>query len=326
MQQVRCGKFTHILVWKIDRISCNLLDFATMYSELKNLGVIFVSKNEQFDTSSAMGEAMLKIILIFAELERNMTSERVTAAMLSRAANGQWNGGRIPMGYDYDPETKTFTVNESEAAAVRLIFDKYEQERSLVLLARYLNSYGYRTRTGCTFSPSTILIILYTMLASGTVEKAPFDSSAKVKKKPVVSDIELENLNTEKTRIERAVERLQNLYLYSDDSISQKDYIMQREKLMSQLADINEQIGIVMSRADQKDVSDAEFVQATSQFILTQKLEGQSYIYYKRLATTVSREVLRSFVMSIIENITIYNGKVQAIVFKNGLAHTFIAE
>ena len=115
MQQVRLGMFTHILVWKIDRISRNLLDFATMYSELKQLGVVFVSKNEQFDTSSAMGEAMLKIILIFAELERNMTSERVTAAMLSRAANGQWNGGRVPLGYDYDPETKTFTINESEA-------------------------------------------------------------------------------------------------------------------------------------------------------------------------------------------------------------------
>lgn len=503
MQQVRAGKFTHILVWKIDRISRNLLDFATMYSELKELGVVFVSKNEQFDTGSAMGEAMLKIILVFAELERNMTSERVTAAMLSRAANGQWNGGRVPLGYDYDPETKTFTVNESEAAVVKLMFDKYEQERSLVALARYLNGHGYRTRTGCTFSPSTILIILrnvfycgdyrynvlkdgdrqkrkkesewitvpdhhpaiidrkqqnlvmdilaenrrlecerrgmysknknvhvfgglvfcgncgntmtstvrpadadgirwsvyvcptkrrsdmlcdgratsevvlgefvfnyilnmlnvqrnfdkigsieemermlltgstfkdikgieqsglddlYNMLASGLTEKAPFDSSIEVKKKPVVSDIELENLNTEKTKIERAVERLQSLYLYSDDSISQKDYIMQREKLMSQLEDINDQIGIVMANADQKDVSDAEFVQAASQFILTQKLEGRNYIYYKRLATTVSREVLRSFVMSIIENITMYDGKVQTIVFKNGLAHTFIME
>ena len=501
MQQVRLGMFTHILVWKIDRISRNLLDFATMYSELKQLGVVFVSKNEQFDTSSAMGEAMLKIILIFAELERNMTSERVTAAMLSRAANGQWNGGRVPLGYDYDPETKTFTINESEAAVVKIIHDKYEQERSLVSLARYLNGHGYRTRTGCTYSPSTLLIILrnifycgdyrynvlkdgdrqkrkkesewitvkdhhpaiisreqkeeiarilkenrrlecerrgiyskkknvhvfgglvicgncghamtstirpadqdgirwsvygcptkrrseylckgratsevvlgefvfnyilnmlnvqknfdsinsvedmekmllsgstfrdvdgieraglddlYNMLASGLTEKAPFDSSVEVRKKPVVSDIELENLNTEKTKIERAAERLQNLYLYSDDSISQKDYIIQREKLMSQLAEVNEQIGMVMSNADEKDVSDEEFVHAASKFILTQKLEGRTYIYYKRLATTVSREVLRSFVMSIIENITIYDGRVQTIVFKNGLSHTFI--
>lgn len=60
MSQMRAGAFTHLLVWKIDRISRNLLDFATMYNELKALGVTFVSKNEQFDTSTAMGEAMLK--------------------------------------------------------------------------------------------------------------------------------------------------------------------------------------------------------------------------------------------------------------------------
>ena len=96
MARIRSGEFSHVLVWKIDRVSRNLLDFASMYAELQNLGVIFISKNEQFDTSTAIGEAMLKIILVFAELERNMTSERVTAVMLSRANNGKWNGGRGP--------------------------------------------------------------------------------------------------------------------------------------------------------------------------------------------------------------------------------------
>lgn len=96
MDRIRTGEFTHLIVWKIDRISRNLLDFASMYEELKKLGVTFVSKNEQFDTSNAIGEAMLKIILVFAELERQMTSERVTAVMLSRANNGQWNGGKVP--------------------------------------------------------------------------------------------------------------------------------------------------------------------------------------------------------------------------------------
>lgn len=82
MRRIRTGEFTHLLCWKIDRISRNLLDFAAMYQELKDLNVTFVSKNEQFDTSTAIGEAMLKIILVFAELERNMTSERVTASNL----------------------------------------------------------------------------------------------------------------------------------------------------------------------------------------------------------------------------------------------------
>ena len=115
MSQLRTGTYTHLLVWKIDRISRNLLDFAEMYQELKDLGVTFVSKNEQFDTSTAMGEAMLKIILVFAELERNMTSERVAATMISRASNGQWNGGRIPYGYDYDPEEQTLALDDAFA-------------------------------------------------------------------------------------------------------------------------------------------------------------------------------------------------------------------
>ena len=132
MSQIRAKAFTHLLVWKIDRISRNLLDFASMYSELKDLGVVFVSKNEQFDTSTAMGEAMLKIILVFAELERNMTSERVTAAMISRASSGQWNGGRIPFGYDYNFNTGEFSFNPDEMESVKMIHDLYEEYRSLV--------------------------------------------------------------------------------------------------------------------------------------------------------------------------------------------------
>ncbi|WP_322020235.1 recombinase family protein [Clostridium butyricum] len=68
--RIKEGEFSHLLVWKIDRISRNLLDFCSMYDELKKYNCTFISKNEQFDTSSAMGEAMLKIILVFAELEK----------------------------------------------------------------------------------------------------------------------------------------------------------------------------------------------------------------------------------------------------------------
>ena len=125
MKRVRDGEFTHILVWKIDRISRNLLDFANMYQELKTLGVTFVSKNEQFQTNTAMGEAMLKIILVFAELERNMTSERVTATMIDRASKGIWNGGRIPYGYNYDYEKKEWKAVDSIGieSSVKSAFD-----------------------------------------------------------------------------------------------------------------------------------------------------------------------------------------------------------
>ena len=160
MRRIRAGEFTHLLCWKIDRISRNLLDFASMYQELKDLGVTFVSKNEQFDTSTAIGEAMLKIILVFAELERNMTSERVTATMLSRAQNGLWNGGRVPYGYDYDKDSKTFSINQEEAFLVHKMYDLYSEHHSLVLVSRALNEDGYASRAGNDWSPVSIFIIL----------------------------------------------------------------------------------------------------------------------------------------------------------------------
>ncbi len=156
MSRVRAGEFTHILVWKIDRISRNLLDFAAMYQELKDLGVTFVSKNEQFDTSTAIGEAMLKIILVFAELERNMTSERVSAVMLSRATDGKWNGGKVPFGYDYDRELKEFTINPEQAKVVKLMYDLYDELRSLLAVSKELNARGYRSRKGIAWSPVTV--------------------------------------------------------------------------------------------------------------------------------------------------------------------------
>lgn len=168
MTRLRSGEFSHLLVWKIDRVSRNLLDFAAMYKELKQIGVTFVSKNEQFDTSTAIGEAMLKIILVFAELERNMTSERVGAVMKTRAKEGRWNGGTIPYGYDWDKKTKTISVNEKESRILRLMFDLFNEKQNLKAVANILNDKGYRSRRGNKWSPVTIHEILKNVWYTGT--------------------------------------------------------------------------------------------------------------------------------------------------------------
>lgn len=159
MSRIRAGEFSHVLVWKIDRISRNLLDFASMYAELQELGVTFISKNEQFDTSTAIGEAMLKIILVFAELERKMTSERVSAVMLSRANNGQWNGGRVPYGYVH-AKGEPFQLSQSEAPIVKRIFDLYESCRSCAHIADVFNKEGLVTKSGNMWSTFGIHKIL----------------------------------------------------------------------------------------------------------------------------------------------------------------------
>lgn len=177
MARLRTGEFSHLVVWKIDRISRNLLDFAEMYAEIKKLGITFVSKNEQFDTSNAMGEAMLKIILVFAELERNMTSERVTAVMLARASNGQWNGGKVPYGYDYDKETGTFSINEAEASVINMIYDTYERVQSLLAVARTLNEKGILPRSGTPWNPTTISTMLKNPFYTGVYRYNYHDES-----------------------------------------------------------------------------------------------------------------------------------------------------
>lgn len=183
MARIRAGEFSHLIVWKVDRISRNLLDFSSMYQELKNYRVTFISMNEQFDTSTAIGEAMLKIILVFAELERNMTSERVTSIMLDRAEQGLWNGARMPVGFQWNSETKFPEPDPKEAKIVRLIYDKYEEWTSCTKIARYLNTNNIKGKRGGQWTSKLIRDIIrnpfyigtyrYNMRESGRGRKKP---------------------------------------------------------------------------------------------------------------------------------------------------------
>ena len=193
LERTRKGEFSHILVWKIDRISRNLLDFASMYSELKDLGVTFVSKNEQFDTSTAVGEAMLKIILVFAELERQMTSERVTAVMLSRANNGQWNGGKIPFGYNYDKTTQTFTVNPKESPIIESIYHLYLQSSSIIYVCKSLNAQGIPTRNSNKWAAPTLHRILTNPFYYGAMRYNTYNEKSGYKKNPLEDVIVIED-------------------------------------------------------------------------------------------------------------------------------------
>lgn len=168
MNRVKKGEFTHLLVWKIDRISRNLLDFCAMYDEIKGYGVTFVSKNEQFDTSSAMGEAMLKIILVFAELERKLTAERVYGIMLSRAEKGLWNGANVPLGYKYDKIKKFPVPDAEESKTITLIFNKYLDEKSAIHVMKYLNDENIPTKRGGRWTSKTVTDIIRNPFYKGT--------------------------------------------------------------------------------------------------------------------------------------------------------------
>lgn len=164
---VRAGLIENVVVYKIDRISRNLVDFSLMYDEFKKYHVTFISLNEQFDTSTAIGEAILKIILVFAELERKMTSERVTDVMVGRAEAGLWNGSRVPYGWTWDAATKRPVQYEAEAAVVRKMFELYLQTGSTSKVRDYLNDHNIATKRGGWWTTKTVADILRNPLNCG---------------------------------------------------------------------------------------------------------------------------------------------------------------
>src|SRR6185436_2589283 len=100
LEDVKAKRINAVIVKKLDRLSRSLLDFEDFMLTAQNHGVEFISIKENFDTTGAMGKAMLRVALVFAQLEREQTSERVKDVLAFRAENGQHNGGKPAYGYD----------------------------------------------------------------------------------------------------------------------------------------------------------------------------------------------------------------------------------
>lgn len=150
MADVSRGKIKKIVVYRLDRFSRSIADFGRLWETLRRHGVEFVSVNETFDTSTPMGRAMLNIIMVFAQLERETTAERVRDNYYQRARLGSWPGGPAPYGFTLGklPDSQgrlspTLLPDEKKAAVVERIFRSYAREgASLGSVARELNQDG----------------------------------------------------------------------------------------------------------------------------------------------------------------------------------------
>ena len=148
VQDIERGKINAVLCTRIDRVSRSVIDFLHFHEFLKENEAIFISLNENFDTSTSMGRCFLTIILAIAELERDRTSERTKEKMLWRAEKGLRNGGQHLLGYDIDPDNKgVLKPNKAERELVFLIFRTYVKEQSFRAVARIINEKGYRTKS-----------------------------------------------------------------------------------------------------------------------------------------------------------------------------------
>lgn len=137
MKQLCDDKIDIIVIYKIDRLTRSLTDFARLAETFDKHKVSFVSVTQQFNTTTSMGRLMLNVLLSFAQFEREITGERIRDKIAASKAKGMWMGGVIPMGYD--ARDRRLFVNEKEAATVRRVFKLYLEVGSVPALLERLN-------------------------------------------------------------------------------------------------------------------------------------------------------------------------------------------
>jgi site-specific DNA recombinase len=144
LADIRDRKVDVVVVYKVDRLTRSLSDFAKIVEIFDSQGVSFVSVTQQFNTTSSMGRLTLNVLLSFAQFEREVTGERIRDKVAASRRKGMWMGGSIPFGYDL--KDKTYVINEPEARVVREMFKLYLQLKCVRSLQKELARRSYRTR------------------------------------------------------------------------------------------------------------------------------------------------------------------------------------
>ena len=171
MEDVEKGLIRKIVVYRLDRFSRSIADFGRLWEVLQQHGVEFVSINETFDTTTPMGRAMLNIIMVFAQLERETTAERVRDNYYQRAKLGAWPGGPAPFGFSIGrlpgPDGKRapgLVPNDKTAVVERIFRDYARTEATLGSVARDLNADGVPAPKRATWDNVALSRILHSPL------------------------------------------------------------------------------------------------------------------------------------------------------------------
>ena len=167
LEDIKQGKISRVIVYKLDRISRSILDFANMMEVFAEHNVEFVSSTERFDTSTPIGRAMLNICIVFAQLERETIQKRVADAYYSRSKRGFYMGGRIPYGFkkvktEIDGiKTSKYVPIPDEAEQIRLMYSLYaDEDNSLGDIIAYFNKNGIKHLRGGMWSAGRISELL----------------------------------------------------------------------------------------------------------------------------------------------------------------------
>ncbi|MFN4204811.1 MAG: recombinase family protein [Agrobacterium albertimagni] len=158
MANIEAGRVDVVVVYKIDRLSRALMDFARLVEVFDRCGVTFVSVTQSFNTTTSMGRLTLNVLLSFAQFEREVIGERIRDKVAASRRRGMWMGGFVPMGYRV--ENRKLVVHEPEAAVIRRIFERFLKVGSATLLARQLRAENVRSHRGRVVDKGSLYRIL----------------------------------------------------------------------------------------------------------------------------------------------------------------------
>jgi site-specific DNA recombinase len=177
LRDIAAGKIDIVVVYKVDRLTRSLADFAKIVEQFDARGVSFVSVTQAFNTTSSMGRLTLNVLLSFAQFEREVTGERIRDKIAASKAKGMWMGGIPPLGYDF--EDRKLVVNQAEAATVRLIFQRYLEVDSAYQLVEELKRDDIRSKAwttargkavgGCLLTRGAVFHILASRVYRGEI-------------------------------------------------------------------------------------------------------------------------------------------------------------
>ena len=144
LKDIDAGLIDVVVVYKIDRLTRSLADFAKLVEVFDAKTISFVAVTQQFNTTTSMGRLTLNVLLSFAQFERELSSERVRDKVAASRKKGKWTGGSVPLGYD--SKDKKLIVNQADAKTVRMIFNRYLALKSLQRVIDELNAQGIVTK------------------------------------------------------------------------------------------------------------------------------------------------------------------------------------
>jgi site-specific DNA recombinase len=144
LADIEAGRIDVVVVYKIDRLTRSLADFAKLVEAFDARSISFVAVTQQFNTTTSMGRLTLNVLLSFAQFERELSSERVRDKIAASRRKGKWTGGTVPLGYD--AKDKKLVVNKTEAETVQIIFGRYFELQSFSKLVADLDRRGIVTK------------------------------------------------------------------------------------------------------------------------------------------------------------------------------------